>query len=110
MEERSSLHLQKLLDWNRTSAFWPIIGDKKKAELTTFSTQYNTEEQERPSLKSLSLQKEVFPMEIWNSFMEGETRRERMKARDAANRKKKATINWDTFDDKEKEVSKRLCR
>lgn len=114
-ERRSSSKQLKLLDYNRTSAFWPTLNsnatgsvNNKKSELISYSTQFDTLEKEKPSLKNLNLQKDVFPKEIWNSFMQGENRRERIKNRNQMlkDRKlgKKSEINWNDFDDKEKEV------
>ncbi|EST04688.1 DNA-directed RNA polymerase III, subunit Rpc31 [Kalmanozyma brasiliensis GHG001] len=82
------------LQEQKTSAYWPTLEQRKQGELTRFSDRYRPEAQDLPSLKSINLQKEVFPRGLWDSFMEGETKREEQKAKKAARRK----INWESID------------
>lgn len=82
------------LQEQKTSAYWPTLEQRKQGDLTRFSDRYRPESQDLPSLKSINLQKEVFPKGLWDSFMEGETRREEQKAKKKARR----NINWDSID------------
>ncbi|KAJ1023457.1 hypothetical protein NDA16_003074 [Ustilago loliicola] len=86
------------LQEQKTSAYWPTLEQRKQGDLTRFSDRYRPESQDLPSLKSINLQKEVFPKGLWDSFMEGETRREEQKAKKKARRK----INWDSIDIEER--------
>lgn len=67
------------LQEQKTSAYWPTLEQRKQGDLTRFSDRYRPEAQDLPSLKSINLQKEVFPKGLWDSFMEGETKREEEK-------------------------------
>ncbi|SPC67408.1 related to RPC31 - DNA-directed RNA polymerase III [Ustilago sp. UG-2017b] len=82
------------LQEQKTSAYWPTLEQRKQGDLTRFSDRYRPESQDLPSLKSINLQKEVFPKGLWDSFMEGETRREEQKAKKKSRRK----INWESID------------
>ncbi len=82
------------LQEQKTSAYWPVLEQRKQGDLTRFSDRYRPESQDLPSLKSINLQKEVFPKGLWDSFMEGETKKEELKAKKKARRK----INWDSID------------
>lgn len=82
------------LQEQKTSAYWPTLEERKQGDLIRFSDRYRPEAQDLPSLKSINLQKEVFPKGLWDSFMQGETKREEQKAKKKARRK----INWDTMD------------
>ncbi|TKY87822.1 hypothetical protein EX895_003403 [Sporisorium graminicola] len=82
------------LQEQKTSAYWPTLEQRKQSDLTRFSDRYRPEAQDLPSLKTINLQKEVFPKGLWDAFMEGETKREELKAKKKARRK----INWDSID------------
>ncbi|SJX62430.1 related to RPC31-DNA-directed RNA polymerase III [Sporisorium reilianum f. sp. reilianum] len=82
------------LQEQKTSAYWPTLEQRKQGDLTRFSDRYRPEAQDLPSLKTINLQKEVFPKGLWDAFMQGETKREELKAKKKARRK----INWDSID------------
>ncbi|PWN50261.1 hypothetical protein IE53DRAFT_316128 [Violaceomyces palustris] len=87
------------LSEQKNSPYWPRLEEKKEADLARFTDRYRPETKDVPSLKSVNMQKDVFPKGLWNSFMEGETRREEIKAK---KREKKAKINWEGLDLEEK--------
>ncbi|KIS69520.1 DNA-directed RNA polymerase III subunit C31 [Mycosarcoma maydis] len=82
------------LQEQKTSAYWPTLEERKQGDLIRFTDRYRPEAQDLPSLKSIHLQKEVFPKGLWDSFMQGETKREEQKAKKKARRK----INWDSIE------------
>lgn len=69
------------LQEQKTSAYWPTLEQRKQGDLTRFSDRYRPEAQDLPSLRSINLQKEVFPKGLWDSFMEGEIKREEQKGK-----------------------------
>ena len=69
------------LQEQKTSPYWPTLEQRKQGDLPRFSDRYRPEAQDLPSLKSIHLQKEVFPKGLWDSFMEGETKREEQKGK-----------------------------
>lgn len=106
------------LEAMRKSAYWPGLGTgepsgsgsgsgsgtgtgagtRKVKELPRFTDRYRPEEQDPPSLKKVRLQREVFPREVWRVYMEGETRREAVRAREKARKMNLANFDWDAFD------------
>lgn len=48
-------------------------------DVSRYTDKYRPEEQEPPSLKSVHMQKDVFPSEVWRAYMDGEIRREQIK-------------------------------
>ncbi|CAO1630499.1 unnamed protein product [Sympodiomycopsis kandeliae] len=102
--ELRSAELQlEYLDTMKKSAYWPVSTSKKQKELPRYTDRYRPEEQDRPSLKSINLQKEVFPRDAWNIYMSGETRRqmvkEKIKARKlTTNSTASANFNWDEYE------------
>lgn len=69
------------LEEQKTSPYWPVLEQRKQGDLTRFSDRYRPESQDLPSLKSINLQKQVFPNGLWDSFMERETKREEHKGK-----------------------------
>lgn len=67
------------LQEQKTSPYWPTIEQRKHADLARFSDRYRPESQDLPSLRSIHLQKDVFPKGLWDSFMQGESKREEQK-------------------------------
>ncbi|PWZ01323.1 hypothetical protein BCV70DRAFT_198750 [Testicularia cyperi] len=84
------LYLQE----QKLSPYWPTLEQRKQSDLPRFTDRYRPETHDLPSLKSINMQKEVFPKGLWDSFMEGETKREEAKAK----QKRKRKINWDTIE------------
>ncbi|PWN23688.1 hypothetical protein BCV69DRAFT_279617 [Microstroma glucosiphilum] len=99
-ESRAATLQLEYLDAMRRSAYWPMVaaGERKIKELPRYTDRYRPEEQDPPSLKRLRLQKEVFPRDVWRVYMEGETRREQVRARAKARKSTLANFNWDAFE------------
>lgn len=108
----------RYLQEQKTSPYWPVLEQRTQANLTRFTDRYRPESHDPPSLRSVHMQKEVFPKGLWESFMEGETKREELKgsyigASELAYRqiltmmtylsctakmKRKRKVNWDSID------------
>lgn len=64
-----------------------------------YTDRYRPEEQDRPSLRSVNLQRAVFPREVWRIYMQGETRREDLRAKAKARRTNLIhNFNWDEYE------------
>ncbi len=81
------------LQEQKTSAYWPTLEQRKQGDLTRFSDRYRPEAQICLRSNRSSAEGGV-SKGLWDSFMEGETKREEQKAKKAARRK----INWDSID------------
>lgn len=79
----------------RFSPYWPTqVPTKSKSTQGLSSTQSRNSEFQGPSLKQVKLQKEVFPQDVWRSYMEGETRRTQR----VAQRHARSKVDWAAFD------------
>ncbi|KAN0061746.1 hypothetical protein ACQY0O_005738 [Thecaphora frezii] len=93
-ELKAATYQLRYLEEQRYSPYWPVMEERKQSDLTRFTDRYRPEAREAPSLKTIKMQEEVFPKGLWSSFMEGETKREELKA----NKKRKRKINWDNLE------------
>lgn len=94
MEVRYATFQIHYLQDQKTSPYWPVLKQRRQGELTRFTDRYRPESHDLPSLRSVHMQREVFPKRLWDSFMEGETKREELKAK----LKRRRKINWDSID------------
>ncbi|KAL9934296.1 hypothetical protein V8E36_006752 [Tilletia maclaganii] len=84
ISEREVRYAQYQLDYvreQRHSPYWVVQKEKKAQTLSRYSDRYRPAEQELPSLKTVNMNKDFFPGEVWDSYMEGIVRRERATAR-----------------------------
>ncbi|KAK0553795.1 hypothetical protein OC846_000443 [Tilletia horrida] len=84
ISERELRYAQYQLDFmreQRQSPYWTVQKEKKTQGLVRYSDKYRPTEQEQPSLKTVKMNKDFFPADIWDSYMEGVVRKERATAR-----------------------------
>ncbi|PWN38894.1 hypothetical protein IE81DRAFT_68773 [Ceraceosorus guamensis] len=75
----------------------PRYSDRYKPKALNAPSSHGSGGATGPSLTSLILQREVFPQILWKSYMQGEERREALRAAKATS-KKRARVDWDSFE------------
>ncbi|CAD6887456.1 unnamed protein product [Tilletia controversa] len=79
-ELRFAQHQLNYMREQRHSPYWIVQKEKKSKTLARYSDKYRPAEQELPSLKTVNMNRDFFPSDVWDSYMNGVVRRERATA------------------------------